>query len=395
MRLRADRRPNRRRRSAVGRMSRAVPALAVACLGFAGCGWLGGNDQADADEETATIDTVQVESPPLKPDAPEQKLEFRVPVGTRFPLVKTVEQALRQATPGGTVESRSRLQMQMVIVVDDVANDGSKTLSVRYHRVGYEHDIGGERLFYDSKSPDIGELPPAVQAYHGLVGNGFTFVIGPDNTFREVRDFRGFLKNCLRDVPAHRRDAVLAELEARHGDDGIANFIDDSIGILPYDVARPGRESVVSENQQWTREWKSARPIPMLTRIDYKLLHLGDEYAEILVNGKVSKSSTFGPGGQPTDSALVVVRGGYVEGHCSIRRDTGLPAQSRIRRTFDMVVRMPDGTSFDQIKDVVTTIETFQEQGSPRSVPVVVPVSASRAGGEPPVRVEHAEFESP
>ncbi len=371
----------------------AVAAFALGTTGvLPGCGWLGGDSDATADDESQPVETVEVDAP-LRPDEPEQTLKFDVPVGTRFPLVKSVEQTLRQATPEGMVESRSRLRLQMVITVDQVHDDGGKTLSVRYHRVGYDHDIAGERLSYDSAVPPAGELAPSLQAYHGLVGNGFSFVIGPDNVFREVHDFRGFLAKCLREVPAHRRDSVLAELEAKYGEEGIANFIDDSLGILPYDVARPGRESVVRENQTWNKKWKSARPVPMLTDVEYKLLHLGEEVAEVLVHGQITQSSTFGPSGQPSDLALVVVDGGSIDGHCSIRRDTGLPVRSRIRRSFKMVVRMPDGRAFDQFKDVVTTIETFQEQGTPHQVPVIVPASAERGGSEPPVRVEHGDFE--
>lgn len=60
----------------------------------------------------------------------------------------------------------------------------------------------------------------------------------------------------------------------------------------------------------------------------------------------------------------MTLRGGHSFGTCTIDRESGLPIQSHVSRTMNLTLELPTGVKFDQTKDVVTTVQTFPEQGS-------------------------------
>lgn len=365
---------------------RASCVVLLACAA-AGCGGWGQTDAVAEGDEPEPPEVEVVTKDTIEPDQPETRLALNIHPGDRFPLVKTVRQKLEQATADGPVISESLLKLQMVITVESVQPDGTKRLGVKYHRVGYSRDVAGERLEYDSASPPR-QLPLSVLPYHGLVGHGFSFDVGPDNRIKDVIGFQGFLEQCLRDVPASRRNAVLVELEKSQGEEGIANFVDDSIGLLPYDEDRTGRETVVKAGLQWKRKRQMARPVPLVEENTYTLKAIGSEVAEIDLTGAITPSASFGPSGQPTDGVIVAVRDGHVFGTCTIRRDSGLPIRSHVERFFNMIVVTGKDSAFQQRKHVVTTIETYEEQRSTESTPVIVPAAASaerESGPERPV----------
>lgn len=145
-----------------------------------GCGWSEPGEEASDTDSMAELDEPDRESATSAKLASSQgnkieTLELRLKVGDRFPLVKTVEQRLKQisAAGGPPVESSSLLTLTLAIDVEEIS-DGIKRLGVRYQRVRYEHDIAGEKLVFDSAVPQQ-SVPEAASVYHGLVDNGFRF----------------------------------------------------------------------------------------------------------------------------------------------------------------------------------------------------------------------------
>ncbi|OYW24339.1 MAG: hypothetical protein B7Z55_02470, partial [Planctomycetales bacterium 12-60-4] len=111
-------------------------------------------------------------------------LALQLPVGTRFPLVKTVDQRLTQQLGSGPVVGQTRLELRMSLLVEEQRQD-ARRLSVRYHRVRYAQDLGGEQVSYDSDNPPI-LIPPAALVYSGLKDNTFSFWLGADNRVKEL-----------------------------------------------------------------------------------------------------------------------------------------------------------------------------------------------------------------
>ena len=90
--------------------------LAVAAgLVAAGCdAWKGSDEVAEAPPPTAPALPVAAIGSPRR----EERLTLNLKVGDRFPLLKTVEQTLRQPTPGGgTSTSRATLELLMIVSV--------------------------------------------------------------------------------------------------------------------------------------------------------------------------------------------------------------------------------------------------------------------------------------
>lgn len=354
-----------------------LTGLLLAALCLTGCGYFQ-SSQETAEDDFPDLDTELAETVPATEIAEEtgEKLELKLHVGDRFPLVKTVEQRLVQALPQGPVTSTSRLEMLLAISVEE-DRDSRKRLGVRYHQVRYAEDVAGRRIEFDSRSPS-GPVPPEAMAYAGLVGNGFSFWIGPENQLIELVGFNDFLQRCVQSVPPEQRQTVLTQLAATSGEDGIANFVDDTIGLLPY--GEEGQKPMHVGSSWELKPRQVVRPIPMVVTTQCILKDLSDHTAEISLLGNIAASTTYGPSGQEQHGLKLSVRGGRSLGTCLVDRQSGLPTDSKVERYLEMDVELADGTRFSQTKETLTTIRAFPEQGSPHS-PIVPAGYTQHAGG--------------
>jgi hypothetical protein len=269
--------------------------------------------------------------------------------------------------------------------------DGRTKLGVRYNRVKYQHEVGDDRLIFDSTNPPD-PIPMGVVAYRDMVHDGFSFWIGADNQIAEVEGLAEFISRCLRNVPpAHRQDVILG-IEATSGESGLANFVDNTIGLLPC-----GTET--SPGDSWERQQQLSRPIPMFINNQFTLKELTQQLAVIDIHGTITPSLTL-KSGETSDGVNIVVNGGNTIGSCTIYRDTGLPKESRIDRFMDMTITMPEYGQFHQSKRVTTMIESFpvtsasmvSRKGAaapPESVqPLPAPDRSPRNGDIPPTALQ-------
>jgi len=275
------------------------------------------------------------------------KLELKLKPGDRFPLTKTVDVELAQASTNGSPEiSRRRLELMLLIEVAEKRVDRTR-LQVRYERVRYSREVAGEKLEYDSTRPPA-EVPFAVRMYHDMVHDGFSFWLNEENQIVEAEDFKAFLNRCLRNIPEDRRQQAVIEAEG-NGENGITDFIDNSIALLPFGYRKAG--------DSWDKTRNVSRPVPMIIRSTYRLEELNDETAVISITGKVGASTTTGESATSNDFR-VTVTGGHTNGECTVFRDTGLPRASRIETLVDMLVQA-QAVEFRQQQKTVTTIESY------------------------------------
>ncbi len=334
--------------------------------GFLGCGWGGESDDEFLAEfpEMAGTPVQEANAPPTdNPASTTESIRLNLKVGDRFPLIKTVQQTLAQPTSQGLIESTSRLEILLTMTVEEI-REGSNRFSVRYQRVRYSRKMGDDEIEFDSSQP-ADNLPLEVVSYQGMVDNGFSFWVGADNRIVELVGFQDFLKRCLQRVPVEQRQQVLHALASTAGDDGIANFVDDSIGLLPYNVEGNAGQTAVAVGDSWSRRRQVVQPIPMVLDERYLLRELSEEVAQVDVLGTVAPSTTFGPPDQTSSGTAVSVRGGHCFGNCVIDRKTGLPIRSEIERYIDMAVTLADGQEFEQRKHILTTIRAFPQQSKP------------------------------
>ena len=342
----------------------------VAVLGiaaFAGWSWWNGAMADPQDEEFAATDhgtgtTAKAGGAvPLAP-AP-QPLTFNLKVGDKFPLIKKVENIVEQPSAKGIVRSTSTLELLLGVTVEEIyraepgrtekdSRDGQKRLQVAYQRIRYSQDLPGQEIHYDSEQPPA-RIPLEVQGYHGLKDNAFQFWLGPDNQILEIIGFDQFLDRCLKDVDANKRQQVRQSLAATSGADGIANFIDDSIGLLPPEAVKLG--------DSWERTRQILQPVPMHITNKYVLEQLTPQHANVAIMGRIDPSTTWGPD-QPGKNVKVTIRGGNCFGSCIIDRRTGLPMQSKVEQQMTMKVQLANSLEFDQRKRTVITIRAFPEQ---------------------------------
>lgn len=336
--------------------------------------WFAGDGAPDPSEaqgestEHAALEDIVPESPTAEPPA-KVRLELRLPLNQPLPLLKSVEQVLIQKTQGGEQVSHSSLELAVTMRLEERAEDGSQLLSVVYNRVRYRQDVAGKTFVFDSSVP-TGQLPMEALPYKGLVGNGFSFWIGKDNRIIKPVGFADFLKRCIREVPPERQQQVLTAF-ADAADEGVANFVDDSIGFLPPGI-------FVAEGEFWSRDRRLAKPIPLLLSTRCTLKRVTKQFAEIDIDGTIATTKTFAPQTSQEKDLEVIVRGGRSKGRSEIDLATGLPLHSEIKRYVDMEVQLADGQKFDQQKITTTIIRLFPHQSAEP------PGAIIQTGGETP-----------
>ncbi|MCP4173325.1 MAG: hypothetical protein GY758_21415 [Fuerstiella sp.] len=321
---------------------------------------------------------------PVTKTASAERLELRLQTGDRFPLLKTIEQSLVQKPAQFSATAQTRLDLHMVIHVDEVKEEAI-LMNVRYVRVVYEHDVSGHRIMFDSDAHQ-GAVPEAVVPYAGMVNNGFSFWLGRNNRIRALVGYEQFLERCVQQIPVERRQLLLGEIASRFGDDGVANFVDDAIGLLPYDNSvDPESATRVGPGDVWSRERRLMQPVPVYMSSTYRLVALNQQTAEIDITGRIASGETY------TDSrngqtAKVKIKGGQSFGSCIVDRITGLPLELRRTRYLNLAVLTDTGNTVEQDKRVITTIRSFPKtpgsvvQASPqhqRPIPAA-PVTPAR-----------------
>ena len=328
-------------------LRRCLCAVLATVAGVSGCGWWEENEQEDIDESFRKLVTANQTPKPAETSRPMSSLK----VGDRFPLIKTVEQSLTQHSAQDLLTGWSKLELLLTIAVKEIRNERS-LLSVRYRRVRYSQNVGGEKVEFDSSRPQH-PLPTAFLAYQGLIGNGFSFWIGSNNQIIETVGFDEFLKRCQQNVAFEDQQAERTPLASQSEAD-IARFLDESIGLLPFEF----NGSRLEVGQAWTKKQIIQQPVPMNLSTTYKLTALNDKSADVEILGTMAPADTFR---RESQSGLTLRRGHSV-GRATIDRTTGLPIKSRVERHFEMLAHLADGSELVQRKKTVTTIHALSGQ---------------------------------
>jgi hypothetical protein len=319
------------------------------------------SDAAENKPRKSLLDELEsaaaAESEDEPPEPKSGELGLRLAVGDQFPLRKTLEQRLTQSGPTGPVTGSSRVDLLLSLRVEEL-RDGQTRLGVRYHNVRYrEQDLEGRRVEYDSTQLPK-PIPPQALAYAGLVNNGFSFWVGPDNRLMDIVGFKDFVERCVQNVPLAHRQAVMAQLSAANGENGVASFIDDSIGLLPVGAAGSRTGVAVREGTSWDRVRRLEGPIPMQVALQCMIKSLTEKTAEINLAGAVSPTQQIAP----QHGWKVAVLGGRCLGSCTVDRRTGIPTNSVMQRYVDLQWQMPDGAQLTQRKEILTKVTAYLNQ---------------------------------
>jgi hypothetical protein len=354
----------------------------LACVLLTGCDKLPFGQTAantELDDEFADLDADPTgsdqtgdagSSPPGDLSANPQEFALKLEVGQRFPLVKAVEQRLTQQLSSGPVVGHSRLELTMSLQVEEVRGP-QRRLAVRYHRVRYAQDLGGQFVEYDTAKP-VATIPPAAMAYSGLKDNGFSFWLGPDNRVGELIGFAEFVQRCVSGLPTEQRSQAFQQLQSLRGDEGLTTFVDDSIGLLPNPADPQFAGQPLKVGTVWQRTAALGSSSDGLRCL---LKDLSPQSAEISLVGSIAPAIYV----DPVHQLRLTVRSGQLSGTCVVDRTSGMPTQSRVERSLDMIAQLPDGTEIPQRKDILTTVTAFLDQ----SAPATMTTHAAATGAQP------------
>jgi hypothetical protein len=358
---------------------RWILLIGLLCIGASGCSYFQGATNDDDIELTESDEEVKLDSGELTRTPMVQGAVVRSPVtatpvhapklriGDRFPFSKSVEHRLTQIDKSGTQVSSSRTDISLVIVVDKVLADGRKLMSVQFQRVQHVQDILGKRIAYTSDDPNS-VVPQEIMLYAGLIGNGFSFWVGPNNKTSEVVGYGDFIRRCVRGIPDSSKAAVQQQFDPTKGIEGIANFIDDSIGLLPLSDDPKQSGAAISKDAFWELEPRYCdMPVPVVTNTRCILKEVSANAVEVLMTGRISGVQDPFVLHEVEGDLKVFVKGGSCTGACTINPQTGLPSKSQIQRSLDLVLELPDGQRILQNKDTVTNLSLEMDPSPMRS----------------------------
>lgn len=298
--------------------------------------------------------------PPATPAVTSAPAATQAPPTTPVGLIKTVVQQLRQRTPDGWTDTKTTLELTFLLTPDEARpvglsgapadpRSGQQRFQVKYQRVRVMQETAGEQpLVYDSNTPPQ-PLHPAFLPYHAMNKNGFEFWLDRDRQLVDVVGFDQFLNRCLEPVAPEDRASARALLPATSPMEGMACFVDESVGLIPPEAQQPGAT--------WMKSHQVIQPVAMTTTTRYTLQPIDPETADVDISGSLTPFAGNSGSGGRADPVQVTVRGGQIIGKCRIDRRSGLPLGSRVEQLLEMTVRLPGGGEFDQFKITSTTVE--------------------------------------
>lgn len=348
--------------------------MALLCTWSSGCSYFqsaANDDEIDLaeveEEENVENGEVSRVMPRQRPAPAAVENESSLNVGDRFPYSKSVEHRLTQVDQEGTRVSTSRTDVNLTVVVDRILPDGRKLMTVHFQHVRHAQDILGKRIVYSSDA--TGEpIPQEALLFAGLANNGFSFWIGSNNKILEIVGYGDFLRQCLRNVPEPSRTIVRQQFDPTKGLEGVANYLDESFGLLPLneDLKHPG--TAVAKGAIWELDPRYCdTPIPVVTNTRCILKDLASDSAEILMTGRISGAQDDVVMHDSSGDLKIGIKGGNCTGACRVNPQTGLPVKSQIQRSLELVIELPDGSRIQQNKDTLTTLSLTAEQSPVRS----------------------------
>ena len=319
---------------------------------LAGCGWWDSSEEEAFEEDLPTLGASITSAPAEeaeKTDDADVLPKAAVSTGSRFALRRRVVQTVSQ----GDVLSRTTLELDLTISIDEIIADGARRFGVHYDRVRYSGELAGETFDYDSKNSGTA-APIQAWAYRGLVDNSFYFWIDQSGKTKLV-GFDRFLRRCVEALPHADREAVLSRLSVITDAEGVARFVDETIGLLADSPLQPQRSDGLKIGDHWTNQRKISGDVPTQVFTEYTVKSLTAEVVEVEIRGIVSPSNPPIVAVSHRGDPLVTINGGKTIGACTLDRQTGLPRSSSIEQFIDMSVKLADGTKFEQRKHVIST----------------------------------------
>jgi hypothetical protein len=335
-------------------------SLFVAVCLLAGCNSESASNKAD-DGILGLADPLSArDADPKLQNSKPADLSLKLKPGMRIPLKKTVQQELSQSSIKGVKKSTSSLELMMAITVDEI-RENDKKFDVQYSHVKYSQNLDNKSLSYDSAIPNS-PVPTAALPYQGMINNGFEFWVGQDNQIKEILGYEQFLDKCLAKIPEAQKQQLMMQIAASSQHDGLANFIDDTIGLLPYDEKAEKNGTVVNVGFTWTRRRYLNQPLPITVEQTYTIKEINDKVALLDMTGAVLPTTSLSK--ETYDGLNVQIRGGNSYGQCTIDLATGLPTQSQVDQYIDMLVALDGGITFEQRKHILTTVNAYPPQAN-------------------------------
>jgi hypothetical protein len=128
----------------------------------------------------------------------QEKLDLRLRFtkGDVHEMTVALDQNIEQTIQDQKQLTTQTLKIDYTFTVDDVDEQGTASISVRYHAIAVRSKSGGGEVNYDSSQPGT-YVPSALAGLAALVGQGYSMKITPAGSVTQVSGLDVLLKTVL------------------------------------------------------------------------------------------------------------------------------------------------------------------------------------------------------
>jgi hypothetical protein len=250
----------------------------------------------------------------------QDKLDLRLHFskGDVHDMVITLDQTIDQTIQNTRQQTTQSITIGYTFTVDDVDDQGTASISVRYKSVAVHSKSQAGEVNYDSTQPGT-YVPSVVGSLTALVGQGYSMKIAPSGTVTQVSGLDALLKLVLGKLSIPEgpvRTAAELALKQRLDEQNVKASLASIFAPFP---AEP-----VAIGQSWYHKTQLNLGFPLTVETTYTLKSRDNGMATVELVGRASTApgSTIDLGQQ---SKMTCDLQGELHGQIQIQESTGWP----------------------------------------------------------------------
>ena len=255
--------------------------------------------------------------------AEKRSYRLKLEKGKKYYFRMITKQEISQTAMGRQQSVEKTIGMGMDLDVNEVDANGAMLVDYTYSwmRWGQKGQMG--EMVYDSSKKDT-PVPPMMQGFAALIGEGFSLKVTPKGQVKAVRGLKRVRENISKKLPAGRmREFMMKSMEQYLSDEAVKQFNESWMAMYP--------DKPVGVGDSWSKKVVLSQGFPMVLESKWTLKGRKKGVAIIEVSSTVKTN----PKAKPMEMGTHKVSyefSGKQQGLLEIQESTGLIIRSKINQ---------------------------------------------------------------
>lgn len=262
-----------------------------------------------------------------------QKRSYRLKLekGKKYYFRTITKQEISQTVMARQQTAEKTIGMGMDLDVNEVDANGAMLVDYTYSwmRWGQKGQMG--EMVYDSSKKDT-PVPPIMQGFAALIGEGFSLKVTPKGQVKAVRGLKRVRENISKKLPAGRmREFMMKSMEQYLSDEAVKQFNESWMAMYP--------DKPVGVGDSWSKKVVLSQGFPMVLESKWTLKGRKKGVAIIEVSSIIKTD----PKAKPMEMGAHKVSyefSGKQQGVLEMQESTGLVIRSKINQEMSGQTKM-------------------------------------------------------